>query len=196
MPSSAVPRRPPPSPTVPHRPPPSSAVLHHPRPSPTVPYHNMSQIVGLVIPPNDGRPGNSRTRTDGILSSSLVPGSWQSPRRALRGPRTAENTGVKVSPGASVSLSIGKPTIVASNSVTYLSQPRLPTFPPPSFLSSLLHFPPSFPVIFRHSVAGAGRKEKKNVKLIAYLFQHRFLVFHPPSNVVISCTPVKNTEVT
>ena len=52
----------------------------------------MSQIVGLVVLPNDGRPGNSRTRTDGILSSRLVPGSWQSPRRALRGPRTTANT--------------------------------------------------------------------------------------------------------
>ena len=52
----------------------------------------MSQIVGFVVLHNDGRPGNSRTRTDGILSSRLVPGSWKSPRRALRGPRTAENT--------------------------------------------------------------------------------------------------------
>ena len=108
-----MPHRPPPSPAVLCRPPPSSAVfrcfplfsavfrrpppspavLHHPRPSPTVPYQNMSQIVGLVVLPNDGRPGNSRTRTDGILSSRLVPGSWQSPRRALQGPRTTENTG-------------------------------------------------------------------------------------------------------
>ena len=32
----------------------------------------MSQIVGLVVLPNDGRPGNSRTRTDGILSSRPV----------------------------------------------------------------------------------------------------------------------------
>ena len=46
-----------------------------------------------AVLPNDGRPGNSRMRTDGILSSRPVPGSWQSPRRALRGPRTAENTG-------------------------------------------------------------------------------------------------------
>ena len=29
----------------------------------------MSQIVGLVVLTNDGRPGNSRMRTDGILSS-------------------------------------------------------------------------------------------------------------------------------
>ena len=55
----------------------------------------MSQIVGLVVLPNDGRPGNLRTRTNGILSSRLVPGSWQSPRRALRGPRTTENTGLE-----------------------------------------------------------------------------------------------------
>ena len=32
----------------------------------------MSQIVGLVALPNDGRPGNSMTRTDGILSSRPV----------------------------------------------------------------------------------------------------------------------------
>ena len=43
---------------------------------------------------SSSRPGNSRTRTDYILPSRLlVRGSWQSPRRALRGPRTAENTG-------------------------------------------------------------------------------------------------------
>ena len=90
---------PPPSPTVPCRLPPFSvvfplfsAVSCRPPPSPTVPYRNMSRIVGLVVLPNDGRPENSRTRTDGILSSRLVPGSWQSPRRALRGPRTAANT--------------------------------------------------------------------------------------------------------
>ena len=47
----------------------SPAVLHHPLPSP---YKNMSQIVGLVVLPNDGRPGNSRTRTDDILSSRPV----------------------------------------------------------------------------------------------------------------------------
>jgi len=70
-----------PSPTV-HRPRPSSAVFRsfplfpavfrRPWPSPTIPYRNMSQIVGLVVLPNDGRPGNSRTRTDGILSSRPV----------------------------------------------------------------------------------------------------------------------------
>ena len=31
-------------------------------------------------------------RTDYVLPSRLVPGSWQSPRRALRGPRTTANT--------------------------------------------------------------------------------------------------------
>ena len=69
------------SPVVPRRPPPSSAVFRcfplfsvvfrFSPPSPGVlhhPYKNMTQIVGLVVLPNDGRPGNSRTRTDGILS--------------------------------------------------------------------------------------------------------------------------------
>ena len=80
--SPVVPRRPPPSSAVFRcfplysavacRPPSSPAVLHHPLPSPTTPYKNMTQIVGLVVLPNDGRPGNSRTRTDGILSSRPV----------------------------------------------------------------------------------------------------------------------------
>ena len=80
--SPAVPRRPPPSSAffrrfplfsaVACRPPPSPAVLHHPLPSPITPYKNMSQIVGLVVLPNDGRPGSSRTRTDGNLSSRPV----------------------------------------------------------------------------------------------------------------------------
>ena len=77
---------PPPSPTVFRCFPLFSAVFRRPPPSPTVPYQNMSQIVGLVVLPNDGRPGNSRTRTDYVLPSGPVPGSWQSPRRALRGP--------------------------------------------------------------------------------------------------------------
>ena len=101
-----------PSPTVPHCPqlssavlnffplfsalflcpPPSLAVLHHHRPSPTVPYQIMSQIVGLVILLNDCRPGNSRMRTDGILSSLLVPWSWQSPSQGLWGLRKTTNT--------------------------------------------------------------------------------------------------------
>ena len=71
-PSSAVFRRFPLFSAVACRPPPSPAVLHHPLPSPITPYKNMSQIVGLVVLPNDGRPGNSRTRTDGILSSRPV----------------------------------------------------------------------------------------------------------------------------
>ena len=76
------PRRPPPSPAVLRRPPlfsvvfrffpPSPAVPRRPPPSSITPYKNMSQIVGLVVLPNDGRPGNSRTRTDGILSSRPV----------------------------------------------------------------------------------------------------------------------------
>ena len=118
-----VPHRPPPSPAVPCRPPPSppsSAVFHcfpcfplfsaipcrhlpspnlhchprHPRPSSTVPYRNMSQMVGLALLPDHCRPGNSRMRTDYVLPSLPVPGSWQSPRRALGGPRMAANTDV------------------------------------------------------------------------------------------------------
>ena len=88
---------------IPHRPPLSSAVysflplfsvvFHRPMPSPTVLHQKMSQIVGLVVLPNDGGPENSRTRTDHVLPSRLVPGSWKFPCRALQGPRTAENTG-------------------------------------------------------------------------------------------------------
>jgi len=84
-----------PSPAVPRRLPLFSAVFRRPLPSPTVPYRNMSLfvgLVGLVVLPNYGRPGNSRTRTDYVLPSRPVPGCWQSPRRALRGPRTAANT--------------------------------------------------------------------------------------------------------
>ena len=62
----------PPSPAVPRRPPSSPAVLHHPLPSPITSYKHMSRIVGFVVLPNDDRPGNSRTRTDGILSSRPV----------------------------------------------------------------------------------------------------------------------------
>ena len=76
-----------PSPAVPRCPPP-------PGPSPIVPYHNMSQIVGLAVLPNDGRCGNLQTWTDGILSSYPLPGSWQSHRQALLGLKTAENTGL------------------------------------------------------------------------------------------------------
>ena len=78
--------RPPPSSAVFRCFPLFSAVLHPPRPSSTVPYQNMSQIVGFAVLPNDGRPGNSRTRTDGILSSRPVPGSGQSPAGPYGGP--------------------------------------------------------------------------------------------------------------
>jgi len=88
MPSYAVPCRLPPSSvvfcffsSVPRHPPLFPAFLHHPRPSPTIPYQNMSQIVRLVVLPNNSRPGNSRTRTDSILSSCLAPRSWQPPGR-------------------------------------------------------------------------------------------------------------------
>ena len=115
-------RRPPLSPIVLDHPLSSSAIPCHPPPSSTTPYHplsrykNMSQILGLVVLLNNGRPGNSRTMTDGILSShpvifstcptsrnerrgwttfclpvsSRAPGS--PPCQALQGPRTAANT--------------------------------------------------------------------------------------------------------
>ena len=70
--SPVVPCRPPPSSVVFRFFPPSPAVPRRPPPSSTTPYKNMSQIVGLVVLPNDGRPGNLRTRTDGILSSRPV----------------------------------------------------------------------------------------------------------------------------
>ena len=41
---------------------------------PAVPPQKLSQVVGLVVLANDGRPGNSRTRTDCILPSHLVRG--------------------------------------------------------------------------------------------------------------------------
>ena len=95
-PSHAVPRRPPPSSAlfrcfplcsaVPRCPLPSPTTPGRPPPSPTVPYLIMSQIVGLVVLPNDGRPGNSRTRMDYVLPSRPVLGAWQSPRGALWGP--------------------------------------------------------------------------------------------------------------
>jgi len=52
----------------------------------------MSQVVGLFVLANNGRPGNSRTRTDYILPSYLVRGSFKSTYQVLQGPWTAENT--------------------------------------------------------------------------------------------------------
>ena len=70
-----------------------SAVFCRPPPSPIAPYANLSRIVGPAVLSNEGRSEDSRTRTDRILSSRPVQGSWQSPYGALRGPRTVENTG-------------------------------------------------------------------------------------------------------
>jgi len=53
----------------------------------------MSYLAGPAVRHKDGRPEVSRTGVDRILPSRPVQGSWQSPRRALRGPRTVENTG-------------------------------------------------------------------------------------------------------
>jgi len=64
-------------------------VPHSPLPSPTL---KMSYLVGPVVRHKDARPEVSRTGVDRILPSRPVQGSWQSPRRALRGPRTVENT--------------------------------------------------------------------------------------------------------
>ena len=52
----------------------------------------MSYLAGPAVRHKDGRPEVSRTGVDRILPSRPVQGSWQSPRRALRGPRTVENT--------------------------------------------------------------------------------------------------------
>jgi len=71
------------------------AVPHHPPPSPTVPHVPLRQLLSYIVGPailnNDGRPEISRTRTDRLLLSRPVQGSWQSPRRAPPGPRTVEN---------------------------------------------------------------------------------------------------------
>ena len=107
---SVVTRCPSSSPVVPRRPRPSTAVFryfppspsrHQPSPTtpgrstkaPAVPYTKLSHIVGLIVLHNDGRPASSRTRTDCIVTSLLVRGSWQFPRRALPGPWTVANTG-------------------------------------------------------------------------------------------------------
>ena len=67
----------------------SPAVLHHRLPSSITPDKNMSQTVGLVVLPNDGHPGNSRTRTDGILSSRpVIFSSCPSSRNERRGRTT------------------------------------------------------------------------------------------------------------
>ena len=52
----------------------------------------MSYLAGPAVRHKDGRPAVSRTGVDRILPSRPVQGAWQSPRRALRGPRTVENT--------------------------------------------------------------------------------------------------------
>ena len=108
-PSPIVPRRPHLSPAVPHsplpsspmpsRPPPSPTVLTHHRPSsivpgrpPPLPCTNMSHPVGPAVLPKDGRPSLRADGTVYSLPSRPVRGSWQSPSRAPRGPRTVENT--------------------------------------------------------------------------------------------------------
>jgi len=57
----------------------------------------MSYLAGPAVLHNDSRPEVSRTGVDRILPSRPVQGSWQSPRRALRGPRTVANTAFKSS---------------------------------------------------------------------------------------------------
>jgi len=52
----------------------------------------MSYLAGPAVRNKDGRPEVSRTGVDRILPSRPVQCSWQSPRRALRGPWTVENT--------------------------------------------------------------------------------------------------------
>jgi len=78
-----------------HNPPWSPAVTRSPWSSPAVPrsplqsaatsHAKMSYLTGPTVH-NDGRPEVSRTGVDRILPSRPVQGSWQSPRRALRGP--------------------------------------------------------------------------------------------------------------
>ncbi|PUU79271.1 hypothetical protein B9Z19DRAFT_1125446 [Tuber borchii] len=57
----------------------------------------MSYLAGPAVLHKDGRPEVSRTGVDRNLPSRPVRGSWQSPRRALRGPQTVENTGSEYS---------------------------------------------------------------------------------------------------
>ena len=54
----------------------------------------MSYLAGPAVLHKDGRPDVSRTGVDRILPSRPVQSSWQSPRRALRGPQNVENTGI------------------------------------------------------------------------------------------------------
>jgi hypothetical protein len=84
-----IPRSRPQSPVVPGSPP---SVPRSPLPSPAISHAKMSYLVGPAVLHNDGRPEVSRTGVDRILPSRPVQGSWQSPRRALRGPRTVANT--------------------------------------------------------------------------------------------------------
>jgi len=88
-----IPRGHPQSPVVPGRPPQSPAVPRSPPPSPATSHTKMSYLAGPAVLHNDGRPEVSRTGVDRILPSRPVQGSWQSPRGALRGPRTVANTG-------------------------------------------------------------------------------------------------------
>ena len=67
-------------------------VSHSPPQSPVVTHAKMSYLAGPTVLHNDGRPEVSRTGVDCILPSPPVQGSWKSPRRALRGPRTVEDT--------------------------------------------------------------------------------------------------------
>ncbi|RPB00316.1 hypothetical protein L873DRAFT_824508 [Choiromyces venosus 120613-1] len=57
------------------------------------PYADLSYLAAPAVLRNDCRPSVSRTGVDRILPPRPVQGSWQSPRRALRGPQTVENTG-------------------------------------------------------------------------------------------------------
>ena len=87
-----IPRSLPQSPVVTRHPLPSPAVLHSPLQSPVTPYTICLTLQGPAVLPKDGRPVASRTGADRVLPSRPVRGSWQSPRRAPRGPRTVENT--------------------------------------------------------------------------------------------------------
>ncbi|RPB04615.1 hypothetical protein L873DRAFT_1274681 [Choiromyces venosus 120613-1] len=89
----AVTHSPRPSPTVTRSHPQSPAVLGSPRQFPASPHADLSYLTGPAVLRNNCRPEVSRTGVHRILPSRPVQGSWQSSRRALRGPRTVENTG-------------------------------------------------------------------------------------------------------